>query len=848
MFKGKAGWKVILGVILLLALILVGAWLWLTRRPFPRVNGRVEVKGVSAPVVIYRDEYGVPHIYAETAEDLFFAQGYVQAQDRYFQMEFGRRVGAGRLSELFGEGLLESDIFLRTVGYHRVAEQEWAQADADFRQALEAFSAGVNAYTQSRPPGRLALEFALLGLQGVDVTVEPWTPVDTLTWQKVMSQSLSYSARGELNQMAMIPLVGLGMTADYYAPFRQTFPYIVPDAELEAMALLGDVDSMEATLADYARAGMNPALLGFTIPETIDLSAISPLGQDEGIGSNNWAISGDLTTTGMPILANDPHLGIQMPSIWYEVGLHCARVSEACPFNVRGYTFPSMPGVVIGHNDHIAWGVTNEGYDVLDLYIERINPENPNQYAVGDEWVDMEIVYEEIFIEGEEEPYVLPVRYTRNGPVMSDKVFEQRQEIFVGDDGSLQFTALAMRWTALEPNNTFKAVLLLNQAANYEAFREALTYWDGPGQNFVYADVEGNIAYQSTGLVPIRGAGDGSIPMPGWLNEYQWQGYIPFDDLPRSLNPEKGYVATANQNVVSSSYPYNLGTDFDPGYRAERIRQLIEGDTDGISPDDVAAMHGDNLNIAGLELQPYFEQLTFEDAALNDARNRLVEWDGRMDMDSSGAALYAFVWVELVHETFNDELPEEMWSSGGAGTMNTIFYMLEEPDNPWWDDRTTPDVVETRDDILMRALEQGYQTGVEELGSDLDRWRWGELHVSVFRNQTLGSSGIGLIEAIFNRGPVETAGGSSSVNATRWSTLEPFLVNSLPSMRQIIDLSDLASSRMIHTTGQSGHPYHRHYNDFIEMWRLIQYHPTNWTREMVEEDAHSELTLVPPGG
>jgi len=849
MSKGARTVLIAGGVLVLIAAIAGGGWLWFTRRAFPNTSGTVQLEGLDGPVEIIRDRWGVPHIYATTEHDLFFAQGYVQAQDRYFQMEFGRRVGAGQLAELFGESQLDADIFLRSIGYRRVAEQEWASAEGDFRAALEAFSAGVNAYTQTRAPARLGLEFALLELQGTDVTVRPWEPVDTLTWQKVMSQSLSYSLRSELEWIDLIAATGMDAARTYIQPpFHDNgFPVIVPDSELEAEGLLTQNIAEAETLValDQAKAAFGQINTGLL--SSVDLAAISPLGQGSGLGSNNWAISGELTASGQPILANDPHLGIQMPSIWYEIGLHCLEITPDCNLNVRGVTFPSVPGVVIGHNEHIAWGVTNEGFDVLDLYIERVNPENPNQYEVEGEWVDMETVYEEIRIAGEEEPYVLRVRSTRNGPVMSDETFLDRQGFMINEDGSVQLSALSVRWTALEPNHTFQAIFVLNHASNYEEFREALAYWDGPGQNVVYADREGNIAYQSTGLVPIRGRGDGTLPMPGWLDEYQWRGYIPYDQLPRSLNPDKGYVATANQPVVSENYRYLLGTDFDAGYRAERIRQMIEADTDGISIEDVQAMQGDNLSLSALEVLPYLENLTFDDLAVSEAHAWLMEWDGRMDMDSGQAALYANVWAVLVDYTFNDQLPGARTDDGSARSMDVIYDLLQLPDHPWWDDAVTPDVTETRDDVLASAFEDGYYNTVDVLGEDRTDWRWGALHGSLFRNQTLGRSGIGPIEALFNRGPAETAGGTSIVNATSWDANEeePFLVTSVPSMRFIADLSDLSNSRIIHTTGQSGHPYHPHYEDFIDLWRMIQYHPTNWTRAMVDAEAADVLRLEP---
>src|SRR5574341_1093451 len=773
------GIRIAVGVIVALAVIVGGFWLWFSRRDLPQTNGTIAVEGLTAPVEVYRDSYGVPHIYAENSHDLFFAQGYVHAQDRFWQMEFWRRIGAGRLSEYFGDATLSTDIYLRTEGFARLAQQEYEQADDDERAILDAYAAGVNAYILSRDPAQLGLEFALLQAQGVDVTIEPWTGVNTLTWAKVMSQDLGGNMDDELWRVDMIRAVGLEMTAEMIPAFRgDTMPYIVPDEELERLGLTADSGSRQMTQSDYETllASLNTELVGGFDPEQS-----LALGAGDGLGSNNWVIGGERTASGMPLLSNDPHLGIQMPSIWYEVGLHCVEQNDDCPYNVRGYSFAGVPGIIIGHNDRIAWGFTNVGPDVQDLYIERINPDNPDQYEVNGQWVDMQIVTEEIRIEGEDEPFVLRVRYTRHGPIMTDNGGLTRRAGFGYDPApeglpdNLAFTALALRWTALQPNTTFRAIFELNAAQNYDDFREALSHFDVPSQNVVYADVEGNIGYQTPGLIPIRRNGDGSLPVPGWVDDYEWTGFIPYDDLPRAFNPEQGYIATANQNVVSDEYPYLIGTEFDHGYRAARIVQMIEADTNGISIEDMAAIQGDNLSLGALEVIPYLEDLDFDDDSVSAARDRLMAWDGQMHMDSPEAALWGYFWVALLDETFHDQLPESLWPSGGSRTQDAMYHLLRDEDNVWWDDITTQGVTETRDDILTRAFAQAYQDGEDALGDNMDDWRWGAIHTALFDNQTFGQSGISLIESIFNRGPVAASGGSSIVNATstwRWRLRE----------------------------------------------------------------------------
>ncbi|MBA7626786.1 Acyl-homoserine lactone acylase QuiP [subsurface metagenome] len=480
---------IIPAIILLLILFLGTSWLFVTRRTFPQTRGTIELEGLSAPVEIYRDPDGVPHIYADTLEDLFLAQGFVHAQDRFWQMEFWRRIGSGRLAELFGKSLLGTDIYLRTVGFRRVAEREYTLYDDSIRRILDSYAAGVNTYILNRKPAQLGLEFTFLKLQGVEFEIEPWTPINTLTWLKIMAEDLGANMQKELYSIDLIRAVGVELIADYFPSYREgEMPFIVADREIKS--LVGDkrkinglaslsVEELSIILQLNTRlvGGFNPA---------------QPLafGKGGGIGSNSWVISGKLTATGYPLLAYDTHLAIQMPSIWYEIGLHSkkgAGIDGKEPLDVRGFSFPGTPAVVVGHNDRIAWGITNVGPDVQDLYIERINPKNPHQYEVNGEWVDMEILREEIIIQGEDKPYVLLVRNTRHGPVMTDHggmTSRSSFDIIPEKDfpENLELKALSLRWTALQPNRTIKAILLLNQARNFEDFREALRYFDIPAQ------------------------------------------------------------------------------------------------------------------------------------------------------------------------------------------------------------------------------------------------------------------------------------------------------------------------------------------------------------------------------
>ena len=801
-------WMIFGILLLLVTTVVISGGFFLIRRNFPAINGTINVAGLQAPVEIYRDSWGIPHIYASNSHDLFFAQGYVHAQDRFWQMEFWRRIGSGRLSEVLGKTTLEQDRFIRTIGWHRTAAQEWEQLDDEVRAVLEAYAEGVNAYISTRR-GRLGLEFTILGLTGVKFEPEPWSPLNTLTWAKVMAWDLGGNMDDELLRAHIAARLGTPAVSVLVPPYPDDYPVIVPHP-------------------------LTGATLG-TLPEAaFDLH---PLGMGDDIGSNNWVIAGSRTETGMPLLANDPHLGIQMPSIWYEIGLHCDPVGPDCPYNVVGASFASSPGVIIGHNDHIAWGVTNLGPDVQDLFIERVNPENPNQYEYQGRWLDMEIVREEIKVAGEEEPVVVNVRLTRHGPIINDVAGGTEE------DWTFGWQPLALSWTALQPGTLVRSILLLNRASNWEEFREALGYWDVPSQNFVYADVEGNIGYQAPGRIPIRAKGNGSTPVPGWTGEYEWVGYIPFDELPRAFNPPEGYIVTANNAVVKPDYPYFLSMDWAPGFRARRIVELIEADP-SLSLNDIQAIQGDNSPIYAQDVLPYLRTLSSNDARLADALDLLRTWDGRAVRDSVGAALFEAFRLHLIGLTFGDELGEQLLRRARGMAGVALLDLLADEASPWFDDVSTPQV-ETRDEILLKALEEAVDELTEKLGRNMARWRWGDLHTATFENQSLGQSGIGLIEAIFNRGPVSVDGTLATVNNTGYSLNEPYVVSVVPSYRQIIDLRDFTHSVSMHTTGQSGHPYHPHYDDMIDPWRNIEYHPMLWERTDVKADAEAVLVLKP---
>ncbi|MBD2357741.1 penicillin acylase family protein [Tolypothrix sp. FACHB-123] len=831
-------------LLLVLVLLLLGFITYNVRQSFPVENGAIALGGLKAEVTVQRDRWGVPHIYAANSHDLFMAQGYIHAQDRFWQMDFWRHIGSGRLSEMFGSSQIATDKYLRTMGWARIAQQEIAQVNAEMKAYLQAYADGVNAYLADHQGSKLSLEYAVLKFLNPGYKPEPWQMLHSLTWGKVMAYDLGRNFEREIERTILLKTLTLAQVEELFPPYPQDLPVILPDRQKKQTGEENNFDETEliASSIQDAKAAITPALESITQPMLAVEKLIGSRGI--GIGSNNWVISGKLTTTGKPILANDPHLAVQMPSIWYEVGLHCTTKTAECPFNVTGFSFAGMLGVIIGHSDRIAWGVTNVEPDVMDLYIEKINPNNPNQYEVNGKWVDMQLVQETIQVAGSQ-PILQTVRYTRHGPILSD-VSPKLQQLPGNQVIEIpQQYAVALRWTALEPSTLGYAIPLLNRAQNWEDFRAAAKNYDVPAQNLVYADIDGNIGYQMPGKFPIRAKGNGRYPVPGWTDEYEWLGYIDFEQLPKSFNPPQGYIATAN-NLVQNKYPYLITTDWVYGYRAQRIVEMISQANEPLSLLDVETIQGDNRNLNARNLLPLLKNIDLNQQNLQpnlaSAKKLLIDWDMQLEMPSPAAALFEVFWKHLLADTFHDQLPQDYFPNGGDRWYEVVKNIIKQPNSSWWDNRNTPKV-ENRDQILRQAFTEAVNELEKIQGKDPKSWNWGDLHRITFRNATLGKSGVGAIEALFNRGAFATAGNGETVNANRWKASQSFEVTDIPSLRMIIDLKNLDNSLAIHAPGQSGHAFHKHYTDMVDSWRKIAYHPMLWQQDNVNVNTAATLKL-----
>ena len=841
-------------LVTVLVLVLVGAGLawWTVQRSFPTTSGRIDVPGVSAVVTVYRDDAGVPQIVAETDRDLFFAQGYVHAQDRFWEMDFRRHVTAGRLAELFGETQVGTDAFIRTLDWRGIAEQEYSLLDDETRAGFDAYAQGVNAYLAERQGADLSLEYAVLGFQNPGYSPEPWTPVDSIAWLKAMAWDLRSNLIDEIDRAVLgaeLPAEEVARLHPGYAfgqrPTILGGPPVAAPAATDAAPVGRGASDLSDGMTDAAASPAPPdgavgalRALRATIDDIPEL-----LGPEDGdLGSNSWVIGGAHTESGLPLLANDPHLGPAMPSVWYQVGLHCATLSEECTFDVAGFGFAGMPGVIVGHNERIAWGLTNLNPDTADLYYERIEGDT---YELDGAMVPLALREEVIEVAGGE-PVTVTVRSTGRGPIVTDITpdFAAAAEAGTAATDSATELEVSLQWTALSPGSTAQAVFALNRARDWNQFRAAAELFDVPAQNLIYADVEGNIGYQAPGVVPVRSAGDGTVPLPGWTSANGWVGNVPYGEMPSVLNPPRGYIVTAN-NAVSETGPF-LARDWDHGYRADRIERLLAeliGTGEKLTAADLAEVQLDLRDPNAAAFLPVIAELELEGDAAR-AAALLADWDADADADSPEAAYFAVFWDTLLDRMFGS-LPESSRPVGGDRWFSVVGTLLGEPDARWWINEDAG--VTNRDEMLEYVLAEAWQETSDLLGDDAEEWRWGRLHTLSLTNASFGESGIAPIEWLFNRGPYELGGGSSIVNAIGWDAQVGFEVNWVPSMRMIVDLDDFDASTWINLTGASGHAFHPHYVDQAPLWQRGETLPWPFTIEAVREAAADTLQLRPAG-
>lgn len=760
----------------------------------PDLEGEIAVPGLGAPVEVTHDRWGVPHVYADTLDDLFRAQGFLVASERLFQLDLLLRLANGRLAGMLGDLGLPSDRFARTVGWNRAGATIAADWDEDSHRMVAAYREGALAWldAMSAPP----VEHAVLSLA-------PSLPEDEASWAAAMvwlSWNLSGNWDEELLRAEIADRLGPDAVLDL-------FPDLPRDLELPIAG---------------RRSGVS----------ALDLLTQAP--RPPGQGSNEWVVAGSRSATGAPLLANDPHLAALTPSIWFECHL------AAPGYEASGVCLPFAPGVVIGRTQHHAWGFTNVGGDTQDLFLERLN-EDGTAARSGDVWEPLTVHREAIEVRGRAEPVVLDVRETRHGPILDSYVVGVTQPEVV--EGGITET-YALRWVGHAYAITPSVLLRMAAATDFASFRSALRGWYSPGQNVVYADVDGHIGYQCTGRYPVRRAGEGTTPVPGWTAEHEWDGWIDFDDLPWDLDPSAGFLATANNRIHDEDYPHLIGLDWTPPSRIRRIAEIL-GAEGRHTPENFAAMQADTVSIPARTMAPVLAGVAPADERQRVAVALLDGWDGDLAVDSAAACVYQ-AWCHHVAElvlrpALGDALFTHLYGRGvSTGTWRALVLpgLLERPTARWFG----ADGVEARDDVLRRALDAALDELEERLGPDPSAWRWGDLHRVVFAGQLAAFPGMA---EVFTAGVVGKGGDDDTLDQGAFEPERRYDAVVIASCRQIHDLSGPDASTATNTLGRSGHPGSRSWNDQLPLWSTGRRHPMPLTREAVEAVAAGTATLVP---
>lgn len=777
-----------------------GGFYYLLRRPLPRTRGKLAVDGLNGPVEIVRDRWGIPHIFAGDEQDAAFGLGYVHAQDRLWQMDFFRRVFSGTLAEVVGESGIQVDRLMRRFGLRRAAGSQLGQIDAETMAGLEAYVAGVNTLMESLG-GRLPLEFRILRYRP-----RTWTVADTLAFGKFMGWLL---ASGWVTQIVR----------------SQLMAKLGPETLSELEPLYPEGGLLTVPPGTEYRRGDDQLL-----QEYQELAKLVGAGG----GSNNWVVDGEKSVTGKPLLANDPHLTAQMPSIWYEAHL-CGGAIDAV-----GASFAGLPTIVIGHNRRIAWGITNSMTGQQDLYVEEVNPEKPHQYRYKGRWRSGELLREEIAVRGRE-PIVEEVLVTAHGPVISPAI-----------EGETR--VLSVRGVPAESVGLMRAGHRLMKAQDWDEFRDALRDWSAPGQNFVYADVDGNIGYQLAAHIPVRRQGRGLVPAPGWTDEYEWTGYIPFEELPSVFNPPAHFAATANNQIVGDDYPQRIDGEWADEYRVGRIVEMLRG-REKHSAADCQRMHGDVYSAPGRELAEFLCRLQPVDEQSRRALDYVRVWDYELTPDSVAGSIVEAFFDHMYRATFAHKLGDALARYVGEGVhylapvsgyghraTSHLLRLLRRAPADWFPSRNGRR--DTWEDVALRSLREALEELRSRLGSDMSHWRWGRLHTISFPHPL----GRGPLARVLSRGPYPLGGDHNTVAQAPYDPAAPYAAGlAVPSYRQIIDLRDLSNSVSMHTTGQSGQPGSRHFADMIGHWRRIEYHPMLFEREAILAQSEGTLTLEPRG-
>ncbi len=782
-------------MILVIAAALSGGYFWLHHRMAasqPQISGTLAFGGLREQVEIIRDAYGVPHIYAQDEADLYFALGFTVAQDRLWQMEFMRRLGAGRLAEILGEDLLEVDRYFRTI----TAAHRKVELPGDLAPLFRAFIEGVNAFIATAE-GKLPLEFMLLQFKP-----EPWQFEDIVAVYWVMNWQLSFGWRADPVAFDIYQRVGAKRFNRFFPTADAATPTIVAAQWGNGLPMMSPLSTIFDRVA---------ALTGFS-PSS---------------ASNSWAIAGRRTSSGKPILANDTHMGLTNPSLWWEVHMVCPR------FEAAGFMVPGLPGLAVGRTPNVAWGITTVMTDDVDFFIERFKSEDQAQYRYGKAWRPVRTIAQQIPVKGRA-PEPLTIQLTHHGPVI--KTLESNSEL----------RALTARWAVLEAKLPFRAAVQLTRAQTIQDVIGALKHWEAPGQNFIFADRHGNIGYWCCALIPIRSNHNGLLPLPGWSAKYEWQGIVPFEERPHMINPPGGFIASANNRVAGGDYPYEIGTYHDAPDRFLRIQHLFAAQAD-ISVQDVRQAQADIYAPLASELVPIILEVLSRNAAgepMQTVKDVLAAWDFRMEKVSAAAAIFEATLNQLLRNLMAEELGPDLFEkyiSLSVFPPRALRRLIAARDTiPGLG--TGESAGGLSDDVIAQSLEQAVAKLADMLGDDPARWQWGKLHTLTFEH-VLGKRKP--LDRVFNIGPFAVSGSTLTVNKKKYSYARPFAVEEGAAQRMIVDLAHPEAALHVLPTGQSGLKGSPHYKDQLTLYLKNDYRSLEMRRNALEAEKTGLLILKP---
>ncbi len=786
---------IILGVVVV---AVIGAYGYL-KATVPSYTGDLTVKGIKGNVEIIRDSYGMPHIYAENDADAYFGLGYCMAQDRLFQMDMLRRAIRGRLSEILGKDLIGVDKLFRTITATKPVDELYKDYPPEIVDAMTAFAAGVNYYLENHK-GPLPIEFTLLGYKP-----EPWQPSDCGAVYYYMSWDLNSSFGTEPLHDMIVRKVGEKEAKELFVDYPTGYPTIMPEK--------GGVSTID-TLGLLA----------------VMHQAREVLGTEGGGASNNWVIAGKKSETGKPILATDMHLSHGLPGIWYEAHLSTPHM------NVSGVVPPGIPLVVVGATDHVAWGFTNVMADDSDYYLEKINPENKNQYEYMGKWEDMKLRDEVIKVKGGRD-VKYTVRVTRHGPVIDD-VNKYREP---------KGYALSMRWTAPELDQIPRALYIFNRAKTIDDMEKGIEYFKCPGQNIVYADDQGNIGYWAAVGIPIREGFSGMELLPGWDGKHEWKGYVPTGLQPHMRNPERGWIASANNRHAGPDYPYVISNYYAMPDRFLRISEMLtEKEKLGVA--DFERMHADSLVVLAREWVPVFKK-ELSDVKLDENEKKALDilsgWDYVATPEGSAPTIFHATVQAMINNTFKNRLGSDLYTQylGNEDVVfNSLREMVRKGDSVWFDNPNTADVEDMKA-LITESFKDGVSYLEKEMGKNPDRWAWGKLHTLTFYHPF--GKGSPVLGFFLDRGPYPEGGSIATVNPMTYHLTDPWGVYDGASERCIFDLSDMKNSLRVIPAGVSGNFMSPHYDDQIELWRSVTYRPFVIDRKGVDADAKYTLKMKP---